>query len=63
MNDRKDPWMNGHESGYRDAVSELWNLANEAHDAGDQARARLIMDLATQVRDKMQHHADSYPSA
>jgi len=58
-----EAWRNGHESGYRDAVSELWNLAHEAHEAGDLARELVIMDLATQVRSKLQHHADSYPAA
>ena len=63
MTDRKDPWMNGHESGYLDAVAEFWTIASRAYDAGAMERWKVVTDLANDVRARRQFHADSYPAA
>lgn len=46
-------WLAGHEAGYRDALVEIWNLEHEAYEARDEERGKLLREVATEVRTRM----------
>jgi len=43
-------YASGYHSGYMDAISELWELNQEAFAAGDFATANKIADISSDIR-------------